>query len=74
MAAVSVRNRVFPKVTGIKLCAKAISISLTEKSPSGPMRIVTSEFGFNSCFKDFLSVSSQCAINKSPEKSCCRNF
>ena len=46
MAAVSVRNRVDPKVTGIKLFWSAISISLTLKSPSGPIKIVIFSFLF----------------------------
>jgi hypothetical protein len=38
--AVSVRNRVFPNDTGIKLFFKASSISSFVKSPSGPISIV----------------------------------
>ncbi len=37
--AVSVRNLVPPKLTGVKLFCKASSISAGEKSPSGPMRM-----------------------------------
>ena len=40
--AVSVRRRLSPRVTGMKLFSKASVISFPEKSPSGPMRIVIS--------------------------------
>ena len=66
IAAVSVRNLVSPKVTGINLLFIANSISLREKSPSGPIKIVMLFSGLRTCFKDFLTVSSQWAINKSP--------
>src|SRR5690554_289110 len=62
-AAVSVRNRLSPKATGVKPLFIARSISSEEKSPSGPMRIVMFFLGSIRDFKDFLSVSSQCAIN-----------
>ena len=65
-AAVSVRNLVFPKVTGIKLFSIAKLISFVEKSPSGPIKIVTLLFLLTSFLNDFLSVSSQCAMNFCP--------
>ena len=65
-AAVSVRNLVVPNVTGIKLFSVAKLISLVEKSPSGPIKIVTFSSFISSFLNDFLSVSSQCAINFCP--------
>jgi hypothetical protein len=38
--AVSVRNRLFPKLTGIKLFCIAALISSGVKSPSGPIKII----------------------------------
>ena len=58
-AAVSVRNLVFPKVTGIKLFSIAKLISFVEKSPSGPIKIVIFSSFLTSFLNDFLSVSSQ---------------
>ena len=43
-AAVSVRNLVFPKVTGINPFSMAKLISFVEKSPSGPIKIVIFSF------------------------------
>ncbi len=61
--AVSVRNLEFPKLTGLNPLAKAKSISLELKSPSGPINI--NEFSETTDCKFVLSCSSQCAIKQS---------
>lgn len=42
MAAVSVRRRESPRCTGMKPCLKASAASSFEKSPSGPIIMITS--------------------------------
>src|SRR5690606_1238142 len=62
-AAVSVRKRLSPKLTGIYPFFFASSISSEEKSPSGPIRIVIFCLGSKTDFSDFLSVFSQWAMH-----------
>lgn len=44
--AVSVRNLLLPNETGTKLLDKANEISVNEKSPSGPIKIIVFPFFF----------------------------
>ena len=62
--AVSVRSLLSPKVIGVNLCCIAFSISDFEKSPSGPIKIMAFYLGCSVGFSGFLSVFSQCAMNK----------
>ena len=62
IAAVSVLNLVLPSVMGIKPDFIPFDISLKEKSPSGPIKIVADSLGFIQVFKLLFSLFSQCAI------------
>ena len=63
MAAVSVLSLVLPSVMGMKPDFIPFDISLEEKSPSGPIKIVTDSLGLIQVFKCFLSLFSKCAIH-----------
>ena len=58
-AAVSVRNLLLPKEIGVNFFDKAFFISSLEKSPSGPIRMVTFSYFFTIDFNNFFSCSSQ---------------
>ncbi len=63
-AAVSVRSRCVPRLTGSKPACRAACTSAGLKSPSGPMRIQTSRWRAHLCCSSILSASSmQWAIN-----------
>jgi hypothetical protein len=55
MAAVSVRRRLVPSPTGINPFLRASSISFSEKSPSGPIRIRFDALSFISFLTAFYS-------------------
>ena len=53
--AVSVRNRVSPRLTGYKILLNAGAISSFEKSPSGPINLYNSAIDQNSFMLFFCS-------------------